>query len=134
MPHKLLKCALCIVGIALMVFAVSSGFRLRTLAASNKAINLQDFPDVRLVTLGIIDDTKAGSINAAKAVQQIEMRLMLIMGAGLVMVLVGFFFSDRTPESNDRSYRLMVCWRVESGSMFDRSMNRNRAIAQPMKG
>ena len=99
MSRKLMKCALCIVGISLIVFAISSYFRMRTLAASNKPMNLQDYPDVRLVTLGIIDDTKAGSIDAAKLVRQIEMRLMLMIGTGLVMVLVGFVLLRSRPRT-----------------------------------
>ena len=99
MSRKLTKCLFCIVGISLMVFAISSGFRMRTLAASNKAMNLQDYPDVRLVTLGIIDDTRAGSIDAAKAVRQIEMRLLMMIGTGLAMVLVGFVLLRSHPRT-----------------------------------
>lgn len=89
MSRKLMMCVLCAVGVSLMVFAITSRSRISTLAASNKALNLQDYPDVRLVTLGIIDDKKVGSIDAAKVVGQIEMRLMLMIGTGFVMTLVG---------------------------------------------
>ncbi len=89
MSRKLMMYALCAVGIALMAFTVSAYFRMSSIAASNQAVKLQDYADVRLITLGIGNETSGGVVEASGVVRQIRLRLMLLMGTGAVMAFVG---------------------------------------------
>lgn len=90
MSRKKVKYAMSVVGLLLMALAISSSLRLSTIAASNKPMDFEAYPDLRLVTFGILDDTDR-VIDATSLVRVIRFRILLMIGTGIVMVLIGFW-------------------------------------------
>jgi hypothetical protein len=78
-----------ILGILTVGFASSSYIHLRQLTFSAGLINVLDHFDVRIMTVGMLENARSNSIVASVFCRQLESRVYLVFGLGLALLLFG---------------------------------------------
>ena len=78
-----------VTGITAVVFASSSAFHLRQLAFRSGPVDFKEHFDFRIMTVGMQGDSNTGVAMAADFARQLQTRVNVVFGLGLILVLTG---------------------------------------------